>query len=216
MATQHGSPQPLSAARIVATAIELADETGLASMSIRKLGERLGAGTMATYRHVASREALVELMIDAALGPPPTDIVAAPTWQIGVERWAAATLARYGEHPWLIDAPVSNILANRNRALWLESILQPLSATGLPLQQLLDAALLIDGHARNTAYLRREVQRAGASSSEPPVVLPELLDPVRYPMMSQVLASGALEDDSEQELGFGLGRIIAGIEALAD
>lgn len=73
----------LSASRIVQTAVELADEDGLAALSIRKLGQRLGAGTMAAYRHIDSRDDLVILMVDVALGPPDAGIVQASTWQEG-------------------------------------------------------------------------------------------------------------------------------------
>lgn len=210
----RGSSEGLSTARIVDSAIELADEVGLAALSIRKLGERLGAGTMAAYRHVESREQLVMLMVDAALGPPASGILSARGWQQGVRRWTQEISGRYAAHPWLIDAPIAGVPVTPNRALWLEYILQTLAKTGLTLQQLLDAALLIDGHARNVAHLRREIERA-AAPAEPVIWLSGLFDPVTFPMMSQVMSAGSLEDGTELETEFGLGRIIAGIQELA-
>lgn len=202
----------LSTERIVAAAIELADREGLAGLSIRKLGQQLGAGTMAAYRHVESRDDLVVLMVDAALGPPPADIRAATTWQAGLERWASAMSARYRAHPWLIDAAISGFPATPNKALWLEHVLQVLAATGLDTQRMLDAALLVDGHARNTAYLVRELERAGAAPST--AWLAPLLDPERFPQLSKVLVSGELADETELTIDFGLERIIAGLEVL--
>ncbi|MCU1409637.1 MAG: tetracyclin repressor, C-terminal all-alpha domain protein [Rhodoglobus sp.] len=204
----------LSTERIVAAAIELADREGLAGLSIRKLGQHLGAGTMAAYRHVQSREDLVILMVDVALGPPPADIRRAASWQEGLERWASGMSLRYGTHPWLIDAAITGFPATPNKALWLEYVLQVLAATGLDTQRMLDAALLVDGHARNTAYLVRELGRSGAAPSTAWLV--PLLDPEQFPQLSRVLVSGELEDETEQTIDFGLARIIAGLEALVD
>ena len=56
----------LSIGRIVQAGIEIADEHGLGGLSLRKLGEQLGAGTMAAYRHMRSKEELIHLMVDVA------------------------------------------------------------------------------------------------------------------------------------------------------
>ncbi len=61
----------LSIGRIVQAGIEIADEHGLGGLSLRKLGEQLGAGTMAAYRHMRSKEELIHLMVDVAFGQPP-------------------------------------------------------------------------------------------------------------------------------------------------
>src|SRR3984957_4776793 len=65
-------PRPsLSLDRIVAAAISLADEEGLANLSMQRLAERLGCAKMALYRYVPGKSELVALMVDAALGDPP-------------------------------------------------------------------------------------------------------------------------------------------------
>ena len=61
----------LSRERIVATAVELADSDGLAALSMARLAERLGCGTMSLYRHVANKDELVTFMLSTAPGPPP-------------------------------------------------------------------------------------------------------------------------------------------------
>ena len=49
----------LSRERVVATALELLDEEGLAKLSMRRLGERLGVRAMSLYRYVANKEELL-------------------------------------------------------------------------------------------------------------------------------------------------------------
>lgn len=84
----------------------------------------------------------------------------------------------------------------------------------MDIRHLLDAALLIDGHARHVAYLRRELR---ARTSSPPQVIPSWLsvlsDDDSLPVAHRVLAVGLLEDGDEQDMEHGLDWIIAGTEA---
>lgn len=212
---QHDEETGLTAAKIVAAAIELADEDGIAGLSIRKLAGRLGAGTMAAYRHIESRDDLVILMVDAALGTPPASILEPDAWAERTRRWSVQISKRYARHPWLTDAPIDGLVVTPNRALWLEYILQALEKTGLTLRELLDAALLIDGHARSVAGLTRAVDLQDPSRDVMPPWLDSVLTEDRFPMLSQVVEHGALETASARDLDFGLERIIAGIAALA-
>jgi AcrR family transcriptional regulator len=198
----------LNTEQIVQAGIELADEEGLANLSIRKLAERLGAGTMTPYRHVESRDALVELMVDAALGAPPASIGEEVEWRVRTARWADAIVERYTRHPWILDAPVNGGFGTRHRAEWLESLLAALAGTGLPLPDTLNAALLVDGHARATASLARNI--AAASEGQPAAY-----DPAEFPLLTQVFALGSLSDGDAGDGDFGLQRILDGIEAFA-
>ena len=56
---------------VVAAAIEVADTEGLAAVSMARVAQQLGSSTMALYRYVASKDDLLLLMSDAAIGPPP-------------------------------------------------------------------------------------------------------------------------------------------------
>ncbi len=51
---------PLSRERIVAAALRLIDERGLAQLSMRRLGAELGVEAMSLYKHVANKEALLD------------------------------------------------------------------------------------------------------------------------------------------------------------
>ncbi|WP_308210499.1 TetR/AcrR family transcriptional regulator [Actinomadura luzonensis] len=65
---EEREPRPgLSVGRIVRAAVELADAEGLAGLSMRKVADRLGFTTMSLYRHVPSRDHLVDLMRDEVL-----------------------------------------------------------------------------------------------------------------------------------------------------
>lgn len=50
----------LTRERVVAEALALVDERGLAGLTMKALAERLGVGTMSLYRHVRDREDLLD------------------------------------------------------------------------------------------------------------------------------------------------------------
>lgn len=51
---------PLSAQRIVATALDVIDAEGLDQLSIRRLGDALGVQGMAVYRHVSGKDEILD------------------------------------------------------------------------------------------------------------------------------------------------------------
>ena len=57
--------KPLSRKRVLRAAIVHADKLGLEELSMRKLAEVLHVAPMALYRHVASKDDLIDAMIDA-------------------------------------------------------------------------------------------------------------------------------------------------------
>ena len=94
--------EQLTRERIVAEAIRLLDEEGLEAMSMRTLGQRLGAGATSLYRHVASKDELIELVADAVYGEMEVPEVHDPaSWRLGMHA-VAHTLRWAGlRHMWL-------------------------------------------------------------------------------------------------------------------
>lgn len=53
--------------KILAAALAVADERGLAAVSMRTVAERVGVSAMSLYPHVASKEALLDGLVDVLL-----------------------------------------------------------------------------------------------------------------------------------------------------
>lgn len=53
--------------KILAAALEIADERGLQAVSMRSVGERVGLSAMALYPHVSNKEALLDGLVDLLL-----------------------------------------------------------------------------------------------------------------------------------------------------
>jgi AcrR family transcriptional regulator len=108
---QREPDQPaLSRAAIVREAIAMLDAEGIEQLSMRKLGARLNAGATSLYRHVATKDELMELAIDEVFGeiavPAP-----GPDWRADVSVAAHSFRATALRHPWL-----SSVLAQAGLA----------------------------------------------------------------------------------------------------
>ena len=78
-ARRSGISEPLSRERIVAAALEQIELKGLAALSTRKLGSRLGCEAMSIYHHFPSKQHLLDALVDHALAtiePPPAGLAA--------------------------------------------------------------------------------------------------------------------------------------------
>ncbi|MEU7298218.1 TetR/AcrR family transcriptional regulator C-terminal domain-containing protein [Streptomyces exfoliatus] len=90
----------LSRAAIVREAIVMLDADGIEALSMRKLGARLNAGATSLYRHVATKDELMELAVDEVAAeltvPPPGS-----PWRAAATAAAASFRATALRHPWL-------------------------------------------------------------------------------------------------------------------
>jgi AcrR family transcriptional regulator len=62
--TRNGVSTPLSKERVLCAAVALADERGIAALTMRTLAQELGAGAMSLYHHVAGKDDLLSGMVD--------------------------------------------------------------------------------------------------------------------------------------------------------
>lgn len=134
-------PRPgLTLAGIADAAIALADADGLGAVSMARVAERLGVTTMALYRYVASKDELLALMLDTALGEAveagdepaaPPAATGVPAWRTALERWCRDQLALAARHPWAVQTPVAAALPGPARVAFLDRGLRALDGTPL-------------------------------------------------------------------------------------
>ncbi|MEV4508318.1 TetR/AcrR family transcriptional regulator [Dactylosporangium sp. NPDC049525] len=93
-----------SRAEIVAAATALADQGGLPAVSMRAVAAALDTGAGSLYRYLSSRDDLLDLMVDAALGELSLDGPLTGDWLDGLVGVAREQLALYRRHPWLTEA----------------------------------------------------------------------------------------------------------------
>ncbi|MFC4118050.1 TetR/AcrR family transcriptional regulator [Nonomuraea zeae] len=95
---------PLSREQIVSAALDLLDAEGVDALSMRKLGTRLNAGATSMYTHVANKDELLELVVDAVYGEVEVPAAADPDgWRAAITRFAHGMRAALLRHPWIVS-----------------------------------------------------------------------------------------------------------------
>jgi AcrR family transcriptional regulator len=118
----HPAAPALTPERIVDTALALVDADGLAGLSTRKLGQRLGCEAMSIYHHFPSKHHLLDAMVDAAIG----SVEVAPAHLPPIERlrWAShAYRAMAQRHAALYPLVAVHRLNTPTGVRFIESIL---------------------------------------------------------------------------------------------
>jgi AcrR family transcriptional regulator len=222
-------PRPgLSVSGIVDAAIGVADAEGLAATSMARVATELGVTTMALYRYVTSKDELLVLMMEGALGPPPVIPGLGRDWRADLRHWAHAELAAWLRHPWSLQLPLVEAVMSPNQLGWLDLGLHALAKTKLTEQEKASLVLLLSGFVRNEAILRAEIVRAdqrirdsSGDDEVPPYsrLMAQLVDPEKLPHLARALEAGVFDDEAEYgdpDLEFGLERTLDGFGVLID
>ena len=85
--------------RVLRTAVALADNGGIESLSMRKLADELGVVPMALYKHVANKEELLDGMIDLVVGEIDRPVPGAE-WRSAVRQRILSARRALLRHPW--------------------------------------------------------------------------------------------------------------------
>jgi AcrR family transcriptional regulator len=215
-------PKPgLSLERIVTAGVKVAASEGLAAVSMARVAAELGASAMSLYRYVASKDELLALMVDAALGGPLAATQPGEDWRADLSRWAWAYHEALRRHPWTLRVPIGGPPTTPNGIAWMENGLASMAGTGLEEGEKLGVILLLSGYVRNEATLAADIAAAAAAAGAEIMpswsrLISRLTDAERFPALHAALASGALDqdDDPDDEFLFGLERVLDGIDVL--
>jgi AcrR family transcriptional regulator len=187
----------------------------------RVAGE-LGASAMSLYRYVASKDELLALMVDAAVGLPPPPSQPGECWRAGLSRWAWSNYEALGKHPWVVRVPIAGPPRTPNRVAWMEGGLASLAETRLDEGEKVSVILLVSGYVRNEVTLKADLDAAAAESGEENAaaawsrLIARLTDSKRFPALHRALASGVFGHAGDPDEGFGwrLERLLDGVGVL--
>ena len=148
-----GRPAELSREQIVAAARVVADHDGLAAVTTRRVARELGTGSASLYRHVTTRNDIVDLMVDQALGEyePPARV---GDWRTDVVAEHMHRLRFLRRSPWVIDAILERQPLGPAPIRMLEHTLAQLAGHPAAGQTKLEAVGVLNGMIQT--YLRNE------------------------------------------------------------
>ena len=210
--------EPLTAERIVAAAIEILDRDGLNAVTTRRVAEVLGTGSASLYAHVASRDELIELMVDRIAADVDVPAPDPARWQDQLRAYARQAQQVWASHADIARASLATIPTGPERLRVIEGLLAILRAAGFSDQV---AAWAVD---RLQIYIDADVfevcstppgsSRASTSRSTWCLVRDYFrrLPADRFPLVSSM--AGTIVSDGEQRFEFGLDLFLAGLAAL--
>lgn len=197
-----GRRSTLDTDSVVSAAVRLADEGGLEAAALPRVAGELEVTAMSLYRHVGSKDELLQLMVDAASEPPSPSI--GEPWQDGLRRWAMDMWELFRRRPWIPHVPVRQVPSGPNQITWIERGLAHLATTPLSWGEKLGALTVLSSQVRQAALLSEELaagrpaaQEQSQAEQESTRALRELVTAERLPQTSRLLDSDALADSGD-------------------
>ncbi|GAA4508888.1 TetR/AcrR family transcriptional regulator [Actinoallomurus oryzae] len=227
----RGRRPKLTVDRIVRAALAVADREGLAAMSMVRVAEEAGAGTMSLYTYVPGKAELIDLMVDAVLAerelPGPGD-PRPGGWREQIELYAERTRAAYRRHPWLREISTVRPPLGPGLMAQQEYLLSALSGIGLSPRQITAAAGTVVTFVHAAAATEAEYEQAERATGESADAWwaargsfwEDYFDMTRHPTIARLWREGGFDAGTSganaEAYEFGLQRMLAGIQTAVE
>jgi AcrR family transcriptional regulator len=212
--------QPLSRERVLRAAVALADESGFASLTMRKLAKKLGVEAMSLYNHVSSKDDLLDGMIDVVFSEievPSTEV----DWKAALRKRAVSTREALTRHRWAIGRMEGRAYHGPANLRLHDAVLGCLRAAGFSIEMAVHAYSVQDAYIYGFALQERDMSSENATDfaaeaqrqmREYETVLGD------YPHLVEVVGGHVAEAgyDYTTEFVFGLDLILDGLDRHRD
>ncbi|MFI6676215.1 TetR/AcrR family transcriptional regulator [Kribbella sp. NPDC050470] len=207
--------EPLTRERVVAVAVALADEKGVAGVSMRAIAAQLGVEAMSLYNHVAGRDDILDGMVDAVFREIDLPTAQAADWKAAMRDRAASSRAALRRHPWAVGLMDSRSRPGPATLRHHDAVLGALRAGGFSVAMAAHAFSVIDSYLYG--YVLQELSLPMASPTDVGEVAGDLLRDLpadTYPHLTEVITQHALSPDYDYttEFDFGLALILDALQ----
>ena len=215
MATEPEPRLPLSRDRILRAALELVDDGGIDSLTMRKLGQALGFEAMSLYNHVANKDDVIDGILDLVLAegelPSPSG-----NWDRAVRASAVSVHAALRRHPWASAVVMAPGRLRPARLRHMDSLLGRIREAGFSAETTYHAYHVLDGHIFGFSLWEASHSYSDADASEMMAAFERTITADEYPYLrehgEQHFAEGPHQDVSAFE--FGLDLILDGLKKI--
>jgi AcrR family transcriptional regulator len=208
----------LTRERVLQSAVRRADEGGIESLSMRKLGQELGVEAMALYHHFANKDDLVDGMVDLVFGeielPPSTR-----DWRTAMRQRAIAVRDALLRHRWAVGLMESRRRPGPANLRHHDAVIGNLRAGGFDIGMAAHAYSVLDSYIYGFALTKMNLPFE--TSDDVADVAQSILEPFppdEYPHMVEILTDHVMKPgyDYGEEFEYGLDLILDGLERLRD
>ncbi|HYN90225.1 MAG TPA: TetR/AcrR family transcriptional regulator C-terminal domain-containing protein [Ardenticatenaceae bacterium] len=221
MASQAGQgaePRvPLSRERVLRAAINLADESGIESLTMRKLAQVLGVEAMTLYYYVAKKDDILDGIVDLVVSEMELADGGAG-WKVAIRKTAISAHEVLVRHPWAASLMMSTTGVSPARLRWMDSLLRCLREAGFSAELTHHAYHALDSHITGFTLWEVSFPFDAAELANIGVAFLRELPGDEYPYLAEHIEQHLTPSshDDEGEFEFGLDLILDGLERLRD
>jgi AcrR family transcriptional regulator len=209
---------PLTRKRVLQTAVRQADEGGIESLSMRKLGQELGVEAMALYHHFANKDDLVDGMVDLVFSeielPPSTR-----DWRTAMRQRAIAVRDALLSHRWAVGLMESRRRPGQANLRHHDAVIGSLRTSGFDIGMAAHAYSVLDSYIYGFALTKMNLPfETSDGIADVAQSMLEPFPPDEYPYMVEILTDHVMKPgyDYAEEFEYGLDLILDGLQRLRD
>jgi len=209
--------RPLNRDRVLRAAIDLADEAGIESLSMRRLAKVLRVEAMSLYNHVANKDDILNGIVDIVesgieLSSPADD------WKAALRRTAISAHDTFEQHPWAASLTLSATGARPARWRYMNAILGNLRAAGFSADTTDLAYHALESHIAGFTLWAAQAQVNATELPDLAVAFLEDLPVDEFPYLVEHVHQHlkARKPEDQGTFAFGLDLILDGLERIRD
>ena len=215
--------------------MRVADAEGLEAVSMARVAKELGFTTMSLYRHVTSKDELLQLMWNASAQGAESLVLDGASWRDRLRRWALIQRQMLDQHSWITQMPMAAPPLAPNSLTFVERGLETLDGTGLADADKIRVIGLLSSYTLSEGRMAHDAARAAAAAAQAAAaagnapampatyeeLLRQLVDEKTYPILHRIAWSGSVGDapsgmDEQAEFQFGVECILDGVQQLIE
>ena len=204
---------PLSRDRVLHAGVAFADERGVASLSMRKLGEVLGVEAMSLYNHLANKSELLDGMVDLVFGEiglPPDGA----DWKSAMRQRAVSARQVLSRHRWAIGLMESRASPGPATLRHHDSVIGSLRAADFSVEMAAHAFSVLDSYIYGFALQEASLPFDTGKEAELAKAILQQMPADQYPHLTELTIEHVLRPgyDYGAEYEFGLDLILDSLE----
>lgn len=202
----------LSERRIIEAAAAVADAGGLSAVSMRNVGKELGVEAMSLYHHVASKEALLDSLVDWVLEQIATPDVQDPWREAMVLRCRSARTV-LSQHSWALGMLESRPTPGRPLLLHHDRVLGCLMNSGFSAVLATHAFSVLDAYVYGFALTEASLPFPAGDGAEEAFAIEVAAPTDEYPHIARTFREVVKDRDYSfaAEFDYGLDLILDGL-----
>ena len=206
---------PLSRDRLLRGAIGVADGAGIGSLTMRSLAQELGVKPMSLYHHVASKEEILDGIIDVVFSEielPSADA----DWRSEMRHRAISARSVLRRHPWATPLMESRTNPGPATLRQHDSVLGTLRRAGFSIRMAAHAFSLLDSYVHGFALQEAALPFDPETAGDVAEAILARFPSQKYPHLAELTTEHVLKPgyDYGNEFEFGLDLVLDGLERL--